>query len=95
VEIAGHVVSDSGEHAANTPEGRPSDRLYRPVSVGDSVQLNTPKGLTTAKVQLISLGFTVLSDTEGHEIIVPNSVMMSSVVIRLEARSAKRLSAGA
>jgi small-conductance mechanosensitive channel len=57
--------------------------LYRPVRVGDNVQLNSPKGLITATVELVSLGFTILRDTEDHEVIVPNSVMMSSVVIRL------------
>jgi small-conductance mechanosensitive channel len=32
---------------------------------------------------LISLGYTELIDSEKHEVIVPNSVMMSCVVIRL------------
>lgn len=57
--------------------------LYRPIRVGDRIQLNTPKGLTTASVELISLGFTMLRDTEQNEVIVPNSVMASNTVIRL------------
>jgi hypothetical protein len=57
--------------------------LYRPISVGDNVQLNTPKGLATGTVELISLGYTILRDADQHQILVPNSVMMSSVVIRL------------
>ena len=57
--------------------------LYRPIRVGDSLQINSPKGLITATVQVVSLGYTVLIDTEGHEVIVPNSVMVSSVVIRI------------
>jgi small-conductance mechanosensitive channel len=57
--------------------------LYRPFQVGDTIQLNTPKGLISANVQLISLGFTVLLDEEKHEIIVPNSIMMSTTVIRI------------
>lgn len=57
--------------------------LYRPVSVGDSIQMNTPEGLITATVETISLGYTVLRDCDQHEIIVPNSVMMSSIMIRL------------
>lgn len=56
---------------------------YRPIRVGDSVQLNSPKGLVTATVELVSLGFTVLRDAEKNEIIVPNSVMVGSIVIRL------------
>jgi len=57
--------------------------LYRPIRVGDDIQLTTPRGLVTATVELVSLGDTILRDAEGHEVIVPNSVMMSSVVIRL------------
>ena len=57
--------------------------LYRPIRVGDNVQLNSPKGLITATGELVSLGYTVLRDAEGHEVIVPNSVMVSSIVIRL------------
>jgi len=57
--------------------------LYRPIRVGDNVQLNSPKGLITATVALVSLGFTVLHDAEENEVIIPNSVMVSSVVIRL------------
>lgn len=56
--------------------------LYRPISVGDRVQLTTPKGLVTASVELISLGYTILVDAERDRILVPNSVMMSTVVIR-------------
>ena len=59
--------------------------LYRPVRVGDNIQLTTPKGLTAAMVERISLGYTVLRDTDRNEIIVPNSVMASSVVLRLGA----------
>jgi small-conductance mechanosensitive channel len=58
--------------------------LYRPIGVGDKIQLNTPKGLVTATVEVISLGYTILRDDDRHQIMVPNSVMMSSVVIRLD-----------
>lgn len=61
--------------------------LYRPFRVGDNVQLNSPKGLVTATVEVVSLGYTVLREVEEHEVIVPNSVMASSVVIRLEQTS--------
>ncbi len=57
--------------------------LYRQVRVGDSICLSTPKGIVTAKVQAISLGFTVLVDEQQHEVIVPNSVMINSTVIRV------------
>lgn len=60
--------------------------LYRPISVGDSVQLSTPKGLATARLEQVSLGYSHLRDTDGNEIIVPNSVMISTVMIRVGGR---------
>ena len=57
--------------------------LYRQIRVGDSICLNSPKGVVTAKVEAISLGFTVLRDELQHEVIVPNSIMMNSTVIRV------------
>ena len=60
--------------------------LYRPIRIGDRVQLNTPKGMVTATVEMLTLGYTVLRDAERNEILVPNSVMMNNVVVRL-ARS--------
>lgn len=60
--------------------------LYRPIRVGDHVQMSSPRGLVSATVESVSLGYTLLRDAERHEIVVPNSVMASSVVIRLPAR---------
>jgi small-conductance mechanosensitive channel len=62
--------------------------LYHPFHVGDVVLLNTPKGLTTGTVEALSLGNTQLRDTEGAEIIVPNSVMASSVLVRMGRKEA-------
>ncbi len=57
--------------------------LYRPFHVGDRVQLNTPKGLVTGVVESLTLGYTVLRDAEDEQVIVPNGVMISVVIIRL------------
>ena len=62
--------------------------LYHPFRVGDVVQLNTPKGLTTGTVESLSLGHTRLRDAEGAEIIVPNSVMVSSVLVLMGRKEA-------
>jgi small-conductance mechanosensitive channel len=56
--------------------------LYRPFRIGDCVQMTTPRGLLTATVEMLSLGYTVLRDAEQNEILVPNSVMTSNIVIR-------------
>jgi moderate conductance mechanosensitive channel len=62
--------------------------LYHPFHVGDVVQLNTPKGLTTGTVESLALGYTRLRDAEGAAIIVPNSVMVSSVIVLMSPKEA-------
>lgn len=57
--------------------------LYKPIKIGDKIQLSSPKGIITARVKIVSLGFTLLTDDDKDEVIVPNSIMMSSTVIRL------------
>ena len=49
-----------------------------------TAELTTPRGLTTAAVEQVLLGYTLLRATDGGEVIVPNSLMISSVVIRLD-----------
>lgn len=57
--------------------------LSRSVRVGDAIRLYCPVGVIEAKVEVISLGFTALRDKDGNEVVVPNSVMMSSAILRL------------
>jgi len=57
--------------------------LYRPFRVGDQVQINTPQKVLTGVIDSLTLGYTYLTDAEGNQIIVPNSVMASVVIIRL------------
>lgn len=58
--------------------------IYRQIRVGDRIQLAAPAGVTTATVEDISLGFTVLRDDEKHAVVVPNNVLVSSTVVRLD-----------
>jgi len=57
--------------------------LSRAVREGDAIRLYTPVGLITAHVHAISLGFTVLKDGDGNEVVVPNSVIMGSALVRI------------
>lgn len=61
--------------------------LYRPIRVGDKLELNSPKGVLMATVTDVSLGYTILRDGDGHSVIVPNSLMISSIVIRHREQS--------
>jgi moderate conductance mechanosensitive channel len=62
--------------------------LYHPFEVGDRAQLSTPKGLTTGTVEALALGYTRLRDAEGAAIIVPNNVMVSSVIVLMDRQEA-------
>ena len=59
--------------------------LYRKVRVGDMICMASPtgSGSLTARVETISLGFTVLRDDKQQEVIVPNSVMMNTTLLRI------------
>jgi small conductance mechanosensitive channel len=57
--------------------------LYHPFRVGDRVQLTTPKGVETGTIVALTLGYTLLHNAANQEIVVPNSVMISQVIILL------------
>ncbi len=63
--------------------------LYRPFHVGDLVQLNTPKGVMTARIESLTLGYTFLRDEKENQIVVPNSVMASVVIIHVNEMEAE------
>lgn len=56
--------------------------LYHPFRVGDDVEINTPRGVMRGTIRQLTLGYTSLRASESEEIIVPNSVMVSAVLIR-------------
>lgn len=89
VSVAGVVIGIAAQSTLSNLVAGFSLVMYRPFHVGDEVQLTTPKGLTTGTVTNLSLGYTMLHDKEGQEIIVPNSVMSSNVVILTRTRGAK------
>jgi len=56
--------------------------LYRPYGIGDVITLTAPTGKETGVVKEFTLGYTKLQTEDGRWIIVPNSVMMTSTIIR-------------
>jgi len=52
--------------------------------VGSLLQVSIPSGFLTGRVETIGLGYTALRDGAGHEIIFTNSVMATSVIVRLD-----------
>jgi small-conductance mechanosensitive channel len=59
--------------------------LYRPFRLGDTLQVTAPTGTEIGIVELISLGYTTLRATDGHRIVVPNSLAASQVIINLNS----------
>jgi small-conductance mechanosensitive channel len=58
--------------------------LYRPFGIGDVLVVNAPTGKETGTVEDFTLGYTKLLTEDERRIVVPNSVMVSSVIIRVE-----------
>lgn len=57
--------------------------IYRPFRLGDHVQITTPNGAQTGTVQSLSLGYTLIESDDQQEIVVPNTVMNSQVIVRI------------
>ena len=92
VSVMGVIIGIAAQSTLSNLVAGFSLVMYRPFHVGDEVQLTTPKGLTSGTVTNLSLGYTKLNDKDGEEIIVPNSVMSTNVVILTRARGAKAAS---
>jgi len=57
--------------------------LYRPFSLGDTLQIAAPAGTDIGVVEMISLGYTTLRAPDGRLIVVPNSIAASQVTVNL------------
>jgi small-conductance mechanosensitive channel len=57
--------------------------LYQPIQLGDMVQVIAPTGQETASVESITLGYTILIGSNHQRIIIPNTVMASSIIVNL------------
>ena len=55
--------------------------LYRPVRLGDEVKVYASAGDETGVVESITLGYTTLTMSNNEKIIVPNSVLASTVIV--------------
>jgi small-conductance mechanosensitive channel len=57
--------------------------MSKTIRVGDTLHIASGVGAMSARVRLISLGYTVLVDEQDREVVVPNSVIMSSAITRV------------
>ena len=59
--------------------------IYRPFRLGDLLQVSGPAGPEIGTVELLSLGYTILSTQDGRRVIIPNSVAISQIALNLNA----------
>ena len=57
--------------------------LYRPFQIDDRVQFSAPTGLEMGKIESINLGYSVIRTYDHRRVVVPNSVMATTVIINL------------
>lgn len=55
--------------------------LYRPVRLGDEIKVYASAGDETGVVETITLGYTILVTPDEEKIIIPNSVLASTVIV--------------
>ena len=55
--------------------------IYRPVRLGEKVKVYASAGDETGVVESITLGYTTLLMADGEKVIVPNSVLASTVIV--------------
>jgi small-conductance mechanosensitive channel len=64
--------------------------LYRPIRVGDRVQVTSPTGPVVGTIEALNLGYTFIRAADGARLIVPNSTMASQVTVNVnEVREAE------
>ncbi len=55
--------------------------LYRPVRLGDEIKVYASAGDETGVVESITLGYTTLTMPNNEKIIIPNSVLTSTIIV--------------
>jgi small-conductance mechanosensitive channel len=59
--------------------------FYRPFGIGEVILFNAPTGQETGTVRQFTIGYTELKTNDSRLVVIPNSVMISSVIIKLSA----------
>lgn len=63
--------------------------IYRPVRLGDEIKVYASAGDETGIVESITLGYTTLTMSNGEKIIVPNSVLASTIIVNYGSRNSE------
>jgi small conductance mechanosensitive channel len=83
VSVASVVIGLAAQNTLGNVIAGFSILLYRPVRIGDRVQVTGPSGPATGTVESLSLGYTMIRAGDGRKVVVPNSTMASQVTVNL------------
>lgn len=83
VSVASVVIGLAAQNTLGNVIAGFSLLLYRPVRIGDRVQVAGPSGPCIGTIESLSLGYTIIRVEDGRKIIVPNSTMASQVTVNL------------
>jgi small conductance mechanosensitive channel len=81
--IASVVIGLAAQNTLGNVVAGISITIYRPFRLGDRLQVATPTGTEVGVVQLISLGYTTLRTNDGRQVVLPNAVAASQVILNL------------
>jgi len=83
VSVASIIVGLAAQNTLSNLIAGISLVLYRPFQIDDRVQISAPSGLEMGKIESINLGYCIVRTFDERRVVIPNSVMISSVIINL------------
>jgi small-conductance mechanosensitive channel len=83
VSVASVVIGLAAQNTLSSVIAGFAILLYRPIRVGDRVQVSGPSGPVIGTIESLSLGYTIVRTDDRRKVIVPNSTMASQVTVNL------------
>jgi small-conductance mechanosensitive channel len=83
VSVASVVIGLAAQNTLSSVIAGFAILLYRPIRIGDRVQVNGPSGPINGIIESLSLGYTIVRTEDRRKVIVPNSTMASQVTVNL------------
>jgi small conductance mechanosensitive channel len=84
VSVASVVIGLAAQNTLSNVIAGFAILLYRPIRIGDRVQVAGPSGPLAGTIESLSLGYTIVRADDRRKIIVPNSTMASQVTVNLD-----------
>jgi small-conductance mechanosensitive channel len=75
------VVGLAAQNTLGHPIAGIAILFYRPFALGDVLSISTPSGVQQGTVLGFTLGYTKLETSDGTWIFIPNSLMLSNMIV--------------